>query len=176
MQEGEEILKEPQRKGISHSQRVQIKEKNFTFSPGVSGVREQNVCNILSCGLYFPHSQRISILMALIRSDIPIKYIMSPEWFSVTPKDHQKQKLKRVFCSVKRSIRATQMSSFYAADLILKESWCIIRVCKSPFSGVEEVWAICNVCLSVGQHIKSNCVMTSSKGLNKLCRYKRVSL
>jgi hypothetical protein len=67
VQEKEETLKEPQRKGISHSQRVQIKEKNFTLFPGVSGMREQNVCNSLSCGLYFSHSQRLSILMALIR-------------------------------------------------------------------------------------------------------------
>ena len=79
MQEREEILKEPQRKGISHSQRVQIKEKNFALSPGVSGMREQNVCNSLSCGLYFPHSQILSILMALIRPGYTdqIQYVSS---------------------------------------------------------------------------------------------------
>jgi len=77
MQEGEEILKEPQRKGISHPQRVQINEENFSLSPGVSSVREQNVCNSLPCGLYFPHSQRVSILMALVRSgySYQIQYI-----------------------------------------------------------------------------------------------------
>lgn len=121
-QEGEEILREPQRKGISHSQRVQIKEKNFTLSPGVPGMREQNVCNSRPCDLFFPHNQRLSILMALIRSGCTdqIQYVSS--MISVTPKDQQKQKLKRVFCIVKRSIHATQMRSFYAADLILKES------------------------------------------------------
>jgi len=39
-----------------------------------------------------------------------------------TPGNYPEESIQHVFCSAKRSIHATEMRSFCAADLILKES------------------------------------------------------